>query len=422
MKRLYYILLIFLLQFSWGYSQLDEIWLEADPNNFGDSSQATFYTQQQVEYYLQSIHHKPDEFLIGGYISSIFHESVDSVKIVLWVDDHITDSVFSDNGVFYFILKDIGSIIDLSIAHPDFHPVDTTILFPESGTTTLVYVDMQPKYKILLRGRVYAGNMPLEGVKVTITHIDEVYRLSTLGCYYDKEDYWNCLFDGMFKINLSAENPLDSIYIQLSKEGMKTYNTGMTINEYSGGIMDFKMKYENTLPVVPLNNLNFKLSLPILSFKDDWYVGLSYYHLLNASRLRRIALGIDANMYITNVSVTHNTFSGLEPSVVDSTYISAFAGPSLMVWLISPEIRKFSTYAGCTFAYNFSKPALVFQPYAGSRIFLDMNKAVSFEIRYCEYLTDVVQYVFNPYGSAFSYDVERTFQKIHVNLGIQITF
>ena len=420
MIRLSHTFLILLTSFTLSFSQMDEIWLDSDPYNFGDTTVIS-YTPDQVGAYLRSISYKPGEFLIGGYISSIFHESVDSVKVRIKVDNQLIDSTFSHNGLFNIILKEKGKLIDLSLTHPDYHTKDTSLLFPESGINPL-HIMIAPRYKILLRGRVYAGNVPLEGVDVKINLAGKLYQLTTLGCYYDKDDYWNCLFDGMFKLNLITDNPGDSINIELSKQGMKPYIIGMKVNEYSGEIMNLKMKYEKNLPKVPYNNVNFKLSFPVMSFNDGWFMGLSYYRLINTQNLRRIAYGFEANMYITTVSVTHNTFSGLEPSTVDSTYINAFVGPSALLWLVPPEKRKFSTYAGCTFAYNISKPELVFQPFIGTRYFLDINKAFSFEMRYCEYKADVVNYTFNPYGSAFTYIVERTFSSLHASLGIQVVF
>ena len=407
--------------FSIGYSQVDEIWLESDTENFGDSTATHFYTPEEVAEYINSIPRKPNQIIIGGYTSSIFHESADSVKIVVKVDNIITDSIYTQDGLFSIFLPAKGNLIDISLFHPDFHEEDTTILFPVEPKTIL-YLTLQPKYKILLRGRVYAGNMPLEGVNVEINHAGKLYNLITRGCYYDRDGYWNCLFDGMFKLNLTTENPEDSVLIKLTKEGMKTYYKGMTINEYSGEIMNIRMRYESDLPVVPMNCFNFKLSFPLLSIDDDWFVGFSYYRLVNTQFLRRLAYGIDANMYITTVSVTHNTFRGLEPSVVDSSYINAFAGPSILFWLIPPEKRTFSTYMGSTLAFNFQNPSWIFQPFIGTRLFLDMNKALSIEIRYCEYKADVIHYIFNPYGSAFHYKVESTFQKLNINLGIQIVF
>ncbi len=417
-----YTLFVIFTCFCLGYSQVDEIWIDSETDNFSDTTiSRNYYSTEQVEKYVYSKAHVSGQFLIGGYISSIFHESVDSAKIIFRVDNKIIDSVYADNGLFNFILTEKGSLIDLTLIHPDFHQKDTSFLFPESEITIL-YLNMQPKYKILLRGRVFAGNMPLEGVNVEIKHSNKSYKLTTLGCYYDKEDYWNCLFDGMFKLNLTTENPNDSVYILLSKSGMKSYKIGMTINEYTGDILYMRMKYEPNLPVIPYNNLNFKISFPLLSLDNDWFVSLSYYRLINSSYLRRLAYGVEANMYVTTLSVTNNTFRGLDPSTVDSSYINVFAGPSVLFWFIPPEKRMLSSYAGCTFAYNFSNPALVFQPFIGTRFFLDMNKAVNIEIRYCKYNADVVHYTFNPYGSAFRYNVESTFDKLNANIGIQIVF
>jgi hypothetical protein len=421
MLRLIHTFFVISASFCLVYSQVDEIWLDSETKSFSDSLTQNFYTPTQVEQYINSLPRKPDEIILGGYTGSIFHESVDSVKIVVKIDNIIYDSVFTHDGLFSISLPEKGNLIDLSIAHPDYHQKDTSFLFPEQKITILNLI-LQPKYKILLRGRVYAGNMPLEGVNVEINHAGSVYKLTTRGCYYDKEDYWNCLFDGMFKLNLTTENPEDSVLIKLSKGGMKSRTIGMKINEYSGEIMYLRMKYESSLPVVPLNGLDFRLSFPLLSSDKDWFVSLSYYRLINTRVFRRLAYGIDANMYVTTVSVTHETFRGLEPSTVDSSYINAFAGPSVLVWLVPPEIRTFSSYAGCTFAYHFQNSELVFQPFIGTRLFLDMNKAISLEIRYCEYKANIVHYVFNPYGSAFHYKVESTFEKLHVNLGIQIVF
>ena len=55
--------------------------------------------------------------------------------------------------------------------------------------------------------------MPLEGVDVEIRHGMEKYTMQTKGCYYDKDNYWNCLYDGMFKMELTTTDPGDSIFI-----------------------------------------------------------------------------------------------------------------------------------------------------------------------------------------------------------------
>lgn len=279
---------------------------------------------------------------------------------------------------------------------------------------------MSPKFKILLRGRAYAGNMPLEGVEVIIKHLDHQYRMTTLGCYYDKENYWNCLFDGMFKHEIIAETPQDSIQIFLLKDGMKTYEHHMTFSEYQGEIMQFRLKYEALLPKVPSNNINLKLSFPFTSFDDSWFVGVSYYRTV--SNLKRLGYGIEADMYITNVSVSHETFNELEPSIADSSYIKSFAGPSLLYWFIKPEQRYFSSYAGCTFSVDLSDPALVPQFFLGSRIFLDLDKAISLELRYADFEMDIRHYQFNPFGNARNYYENEKLLKLHATIGVQVVF
>jgi len=226
----------------------------------------------------------------------------------------------------------------------------------------------------------------------------------------------------MFKQDITTDNPDDSIAIFLSMQGMRPRNYGLKISEYQGEVMELKMKYEANLPRVPLNNLNLKLSFPFLSANSDWYVGLSYYRSVNLTKFRRLAFGVDGNIYITTISDSHITFDGLDMATTDSSYIDAFIGPSILFWFIRPERRFFSSYAGITGAINLSSPQLTLQPFIGTRLFLDMNKAISLEFRYTEYKTNITHYTFNPYGSAERDESEALLTKLNINLGIQIAF
>jgi hypothetical protein len=196
----------------------------------------------------------------------------------------------------------------------------------------------------------------------------------------------------------------------------------MIVKDYTGEIMNLKMKYAPELPGIPWNNVSLKISFPVLSTGNDWFVDLSLYRLFNRKFLRRLAYGVEANIYVTTISVSHPTFMNLEPSVADSAYIHAFMGPSLLFWIIPPEKRFFSSYTGCTFSYNYSDPGVTFQPFAGTRMFMDLNKAVNLEIRYTNYTADVVRYTFNPYGNAGRYKAGENFEKLSINLGIQVVF
>jgi hypothetical protein len=378
-------------------------------------------SEQEVLEKLQTVPKEEGQIIIGGYISSIYRESIDSVKVLIGQDGIWVDTVFSQDGFFASLSEQKGELIDLSVSHSDYHDLDTSFI-TEDGEINVIMLRMKPKYKILLRGRVYAGNIPLEGVDVKILYEDQEYTMATRGCFYDKENYWNCLFDGMFKQELTAENTSDSIRIFLRKDGLKPYDYGMIFKEYKGEIMQMKMKYESKLPFIPLNNINLKLGFPFLSAESDWFVSFSYYRLINNSSLKRLAWGIDGNMYITNVSVEHITFNGLEPAKADSSYPNAFLGPSVLFWFISPERRLFSSYAGTTLSFDVKSWNFVPQFYLGSRVLLDLNKAISAEIRYCEFSREVTYYTFNPYGNASKYEVSEKFMKLHATLGIQIVF
>lgn len=171
-----------------------------------------------------------------------------------------------------------------------------------------------------------------------------------------------------------------------------------------------------------MNNISFKLSFPFLSSEKDWFVDIAYYRLLNATNLRRFAIGLDANMFITSLTDEIETLEGLESSEYDSSYVTGTIGPSALFWFISPENRKFGSYAGCTFAWNIGRPEIVFQPVLGTRYFLDQNKAFSLELRYAKFNDDIVQYTFNYYGNAYKTESTQIFNKLHLNLGIQVVF
>ncbi|MBN1951285.1 MAG: hypothetical protein JW801_08770 [Bacteroidales bacterium] len=402
---------------SLAFTQSDEIWL--DSGFAGEDTIPVLISGQRVNDYLIAIPRGSDQIVIGGCIGSIFHEVIDSAVVEVVIDGREPFHVLSENGLFNFVTEAKGNVVDIFISHPDYHTLDTSIVFPQDANTKLRLL-LTPKYRILLRGRVFAGNMPLEGVNVSISHLGKEYATQTLGCYYDSEQYWNCLFDGMFKTELTADTPDDSIYLKLSMDGMQSYTYGMKFQDYTGEIMEFRMKYESVLPAPPKSNINLKLGFPALSLSNDWYMGLSYYR--HVGNINRLAYGLDVNMYITNFTVPVETFEGLDPREADSSYINAFVGPSLLYYFIKPDTRWFSSYAGCTFSMNLTELAFVPQLFLGSRIFLDLNKALGLEIRYTEFARTVTHYTFNPYGKAYSSEVSEVFTKLHATIGIQVVF
>lgn len=420
------LLVCFVLFEGLCFSQVNETWDKSGFEQSDSTNSHILLTTQQISDKLTRLHNKSgSNTFVGGYMTSIFHETVDSALISVSIQGKKQKIIYPGPGLFLVNINGTikGKLIDISIHRSDYHEFDTAFVAREEKPVILV-LNLIPKYKIYLRGRVYSGNVPLEGVNVEIRHGQKKYTMKTRGCYYDKDDYWNCLYDGMFKAELTANDPDDSIYISLNKKGMKPLVMGMTFGEYKGDVMDLKMKYDRELPEVPVNNINLKLAFPFTSSYKEWYIGLSYYRLLQISHFKRIFLGLDGNITVLPFSEKHETFPGLGTSTSDSSYITLFAGPSFQFWIIKPEIRKFSTYLGCVGALQFDNHQFVPIPFLGTRYFIDMNKALSLELRYLSFNRDVYEYTFNPLGlgNASRFSVSNHYNEFLLNLGIQVVF
>ena len=180
------------------------------------------------------------------------------------------------------------------------------------------------------------------------------------------------------------------------------------------------MKYADSIPDMPFNTFSLKLAYPF-GRESGWFLGLSYYRLFKTGNFKRLAAGIDIDVLTLRETVKQNTFSGLETSF-DTTYINGMAGPSLLFYLTKPNLRRFNTYIGSTFALTFSSAEFVYQPFAGVRFFIDMNKSISFDIRYLAYHFEAKGYRFNYLGNADSYIIKKTDERLILNLGLQICF
>jgi hypothetical protein len=359
---------------------------------------------------------------LRGSISSIFHEVIDSVWVKYKIEKSGYDSILALNGHFQILLNNLKKerLIELEFKHPEFHVFDTSFLiFPLKVQN--ITINLTPKFKISLRGRVYAGNLPVQGVKVKILLKNKIYQVDTKGCYYDAENYWNCLYDGMFKQDLILDSSTDSIKVLLDKEGMMPRTYGMVLSDYTGDIIDIKMKYASKLSSLPKNCMSLKLSFPFLTIENNWLVDLSYYRMLNGIYLNRFSMGIDANLLLTPVSVSHTTFRN-NSATFDTSYFSGYVGPSLLFWIIKPDKRYFSTYVGLTSGMRLNDGNLFIQPFIGSRIFIDFNKAVSIELRNASYDLDVVHYTFNPFGNAYRTIESENFNDFMLDIGLQIAF
>ena len=277
---------------------------------------------------------------ITGQILNIFNEPVDNVLIIVSLPGY-KDSLYCDyNGLFRIYTPNeknySGQKINIMFISRDYRLYDTTFIYSVTDKPALMKVKLIPKYKILVKGRIMAGNSAIEGVDVIISHNDNIYRLKTKGCYYDDEDYWNCLYEGMFKYEIVTENPNDTVFLHFSKSGFKPREHKFGFADYSGELIKYKMNYADSIPGLPHNAFKLKLAYP-LSSESGWFLGLSYYRLLKIGNFRRLAAGIDISVLTLKETIKQNTFSGLEISY-DTTYIHGMGGPSLLFFITNSNL------------------------------------------------------------------------------------
>src|SRR4030042_3840969 len=223
----------------------------------------------------------------------------------------------------------------------------------------------------------------------------------------------------MFKTEIIADNPEDSIYLSFSKSGFKPQSYRLRFADYSGDILKFRMKYADTVPDLPGNNLSFKLSYPI-GKSSGWFLGLSLYSKLNYDMLNRLRPGMEITMSTCNRSISLNTLPGASETKFDTVYTNFFIGPSLLFFLTKPHIRRFSTYLGSTFSLALRGGEFVLQPFLGSRYFIDMRKSVCLDLRYISYGLNAKNYSFIYNGNAISDNEDISVKRILINIGIQI--
>ncbi|MBN2613547.1 MAG: hypothetical protein JXB00_18470 [Bacteroidales bacterium] len=387
--------------------------------NFQSNASSLLFSQRSAA------HIPPADSLtivIKGVIVNNFRETVDSVKISCFYSNGF-HTVYSDkNGSFTLQLPASPAETDsvkLTLHRYDYHLYDTIVALKGPFPLILAEIVIFPKYKILLKGRVFAGSIPVEDVDVTIRHRNSIMTLKTLGCYYDHEDFWNCLYNGMFKTDIVTEDPNDSIEISFSKEGFRSQVHQLKFSEYTGDIMKYKLRYADTVPGLPGNNLALKISNPL---DKDWFVGLSYYAWLKSPLFNRFRPGLEFSLMTINRTSTITTLPGAPDAEFDTVYTRYFAGPSFLFFVTKPYVRKFSTYLGTTFSLELTRGDFVLQPFIGTRFFIDMRKSLSIDLRYMGYSVDVVEYTFIYNGNALHSNKEIDFKKLLLNIGLQINF
>lgn len=383
---------------------------------------------------LKAIYHAPDSVsmkiyfdslkqvfadeLLTGYAVSILHEQVAFKNIEFSINNKPFSNTTTDSiGRFYMVSESEITQLRIKFTDPEYHVFDST--YSIDRTKRIIAVPLSPKYKIMLRGRVFAGNIPVDGVKVKIKHKALTFNLSTLNCYTDDENYWNCLYLGMFKQAVHFEDPADSIKIEIINPGFKNKTIALVAGEYDGAVMPIKLKYENKLLRFPKHNATIKFGY---TFSKTWAVGLQYMYQLQLGGFNRLGLGVEGSMLTNSVTTTHTTFDNLPEAKAETFYTIGMIGPLVNVAITDPTNRYLNLHAGVVASILVPKAEISIQPYITGKFYLDINKALIWEVRYLEYSIDQYEYTFNQYGNSSKTKVNQNYSKVLFSLGLLVSF
>jgi hypothetical protein len=372
-----------------------------------------------MERYTDSLNSVNKKELLTGFVVSSFREIVPGVNIEYVVNNNERGTTKTDSfGRFYIANTQKIKSLSVSITTKEYYEFDT-IFKSEDLSGGFLTLELLPKYKILLRGRVFSGNVPIEGVGVEIAFGKEKYNLNTLGCYTDDENYWNCLYLGMFKQAIVFENPGDSIYITLQQDGYHKQNITMSVGDYKGTILNYKLRYKNQLYKFPKHNMSLKAGN---TFQNTWSIGIGYLYQFQLGNFNRLGLGIEGGMIMSKIETQHTTFENMSDATAQTYYASGLIGPVINISLTNPTNRKVNIYTGAVVPYLFPEGRFSVHPYLTSKYYVDLNKALFIELKYIDYTINVAEYGFNSYGNAFEQYEKRDFQKVLVSLGLLVSF
>lgn len=395
-----------------------------EQTGFGKSPDLRSYLDDSVIYsYINQLNSLYEESQYYQVVS-IFYEVVDSARVILNSDDWNHQTYTDSLGIFHIPLSKVSnkSLANMKIFHKDYKGYDTTITIKKNISPFFQRLFIHPKHKILIRGRIVKGYLPIEDMNVIIEYNDTVYRTKTLGCYNDEGNYWNCLYNGMFKQDITIDDPDDSLFILVKKQGFKPLRHELRIAEYNGDILNFKVKYTDSLPFIPKHDACLKIAVP-LPWEPSWFIGLSYHKTIKINKFNRLSVGAEGILLMAEETINvQNELPGTVQTDVDSVYITGFIGPSVRLSLTNPKKRYFSTYIGNTFSLSINKWEFVPQPYIGTKFYLDLNKAIHIECRYIRYTQDNIEYDFNAFGNASRNIKSVMHDKLIFNAGIQIVF
>ena len=128
MNRYYFTVFIVISLNIFVYAQPDEIWLDTAFENEDTATIDRLLTPSETEEYISALDRSEGEFVLGGYVSSIFREPADSVKVLISIDGIWSDTTYTKDGLFSSVLDRKGDLIDLFISHPDYHVLDTSFI------------------------------------------------------------------------------------------------------------------------------------------------------------------------------------------------------------------------------------------------------------------------------------------------------
>jgi hypothetical protein len=357
--------------------------------------------------------------LLTGYISTNLHEIRKGLSIEYVINNQYEAIAHTDYLGRFFIPSPVKpEQVEIIVNNVDYYKYDSIFVIAENKSQILPVL-LKNKYKILLRGRVYAGNLPIAGVDVQIQHKLNKFSTSTLGCYTDDENYWNCLYLGMFKQALVFENPDDTITITLKKDGYRTESFMSEVSNYDRNIMPFKLRYSSNLFCFPKHNIGLKFGV---TFQNAWSVGLSYIYQLRIGNFNRLGFGLDGAMLISTIPTEHSTFENLPLTEAQTNYAFGMISPLINISITEPTNRILNIYGGLALPFMFPQRKIALHPYLAGKLYLDLNKAIFCELKYINYSLNVSEYIFNPYGNADDIKNEAEYKKLLVSMGLLVSF
>ena len=223
----------------------------------------------------------------------------------------------------------------------------------------------------------------------------------------------------MFKQAITFENPDDLLLISFEKDGFQDKTISMTMADYDGTVLSLRLRYAHDLVKFPKHNIAIKFGH---TFQKTWSVGINYIYQLQIGNFKRLGIGVDGAMLSNNITTQHSTFDNLSLAEAETYYPVGMVGPLINFSVTKPTNRLLNVYAGVVVPYMFPQERIAFHPYVAGKYYLDLNKAVFWEVKYIDYTINEAKYEFNPYGYAYQEELPQDYQKLLFSLGLLVSF